>query len=197
MIELIVAVILLMVVIVGLNSINAFSHFHIISASRRSKLQNEVSVALDHMRKQAVFSFGNEFVNGVDSVVAVDIDTPPANRNYVSFYVDSNGDGTGDRWISYRYYNNQIQYCGDCRNDPACNACRETVPGWNNPNVALSENIVGFSVVKPVDGSGRLSENNVNVRLDSCWNPVRPCDTVDNPAVNMTARIFLPSVSTH
>lgn len=197
LIELIVAVILFMVVIVSLNSINTFSHFHIISSSRRAKLQNEVSMVLDHMQKKAVLAVGNEFITGADTVVEIDIDTPIADKDYVSFYIDADADGTGDRWISYRYDANQIQYCGDCEAQSACNACKESVPGWNSADVNLAENIVGIAVVKPADGLGRLTENSIDVTVDACWDPSSTCNTVDNPTVNMTARIFLPSVSTH
>jgi Tfp pilus assembly protein PilW len=60
LVELLVAIILIFVVILGLSSIEIFSRTHLIGSSRRSLLQNELSHSLEHMSKNIVQASGNQ-----------------------------------------------------------------------------------------------------------------------------------------
>jgi len=59
LVELIIAIVLLSVMVIGFSSIETFSRYHVLSADRRVKLQNNVSYALDHMTKHIAQAIGN------------------------------------------------------------------------------------------------------------------------------------------
>ena len=195
LIELLVAIMLVMVVIVGLNSISSFSHFHIISSSRQSKLQNELSTVLGYMKKELVTVNGNEIISGADSIVDIDINSPNQDLDRASFFIDTDNDGSADRWVAFRYDTNAIAFCADCGAQASCGSCLDA-GGWPGA-VTVGENIVAFNVTKPVDSLGRLNENYIDVAVTACWDPSQDCGTVDNPSVNMTASVIFPVVSTN
>ena len=196
--ELLVALILLTIIVMGLGSIDLFSRFHVISSGRRSRLQNEVSLALDHMSKHIVVSYGNEVVSGPNTVISVAVNNPNVNGDRISFHVDSNDDGTAELWRACRYNGNRIEYCPNCTDGTAvCNACN---PAWgSDPANSLGTHITNFQLVKPHDAQNRLTDNFVLVTVGACWDVANPgtCGSQDNPSVNMNARIVMPSVTTH
>lgn len=60
LLELIIAVILLGIVVLAVTNIDYFAHFHVITADRRVRLQNELSLVLEHMSKKVSQSIGEQ-----------------------------------------------------------------------------------------------------------------------------------------
>jgi len=184
LLELLIAIALLSVLILGINSINVFSRYHLISSDRRAKVQNDVSYCLGHITKQGLRTIGNESIFGVNSAVVAVTNTS------LAFFVDANSDGrrdTGnDYWIKYTLNpsNNQLLYCGNCGNSSACASCATEV---------LSDRITAFN---PTKAASFTQGNHVEVQLSGRWNPAASAST-DNPEITMRSTISLPSLSTH
>jgi MSHA biogenesis protein MshO len=183
LIELLVAIILLSVITLGLAGINIFSRFHVISSERRAKLQNEASFVLEHMTKEINRAIGNTAIAGENPVL---ISGDPA----VSVYVDSDasggpGDGVrdtvNDHWIAYRFTGStapqfQVLYYPSYVNP-------------TDPNESIAKRILSPPNIT-------LTDNYLSVQLTACWDPA-VAESVDNPCVDMSTRIKMPSVSTN
>ena len=208
LVELLIALILLSVIVLAVNSINISSHSHVISSDRRAKLQNEASIALAHMNKEISRAIGNELIFGADSVVSTgNILT----NNAIRVYIDSDaGGGLGDgirdtltdRWIAYRFSGAtgvtateyQLWYCPQCT-DATCVTCN---PAWATTENIIAKNIAAFTPTKPVNANSQLNNNFVRVQIVACWNPQTaslPNGTVNNPCVGMDTSMKMPSVS--
>jgi len=191
LVELIIAMVLVSVIVLGLSSINIFSRYHVISSDRRTKLQNEVSFILEHMNKYVSLAIGNEMINGADSVVGI---TQTANSAQMKVYIDANLNGVrDDYWIAYRLDlsgtdSYRLRYCGRCL-DSNCTFGQCVVP-----QEVLGTRITAFNPAKPVNASGQLNRNSLSANLAACWNPA-VSESADNPCVTMNASISMPSVS--
>jgi len=211
LIELLIAIALLSVIVIGFSSIDSFSRYHLLTSERRAKLQNEVSYCLEHMSKNISRAIGNERVNGAKSVIKIRSDDKRAD---VLIYIDANGNGRRDdpaplgvnptlgqdHWVGYRYVRtpdsvlttpNSIWYCGLCRNaDCAFSQC-----------LVSNERLVGGRISDFAPSVNRnpdstLGDNIVNVNITARWQPSQPASG-DNPEVTMRNRIKMPGVSTH
>ena len=189
LIELLIAISLLAVMILGINSIDVFSRFHFFSTDRRAKLQNDVSYCLEHMTKYFFYAIGNESLPGMANSV-VFISPNSSNTSILSVFVDANGSGVkdaGDTWSGYLFNSNahKLTYYAQCA-DSACSIAA------GSPLV-LSSKITAFSAVKDFTKGPY-----VNVSLTACWDPTQTtatCGTSDNPSVTMATSLALPSVS--
>jgi hypothetical protein len=190
LLELLLSLILLGVVVIGLNSIYSFSHSHIFITGKRAKLQNEVSMLLDHVSKNAARATGNEIVSGANSVVREQTNAPNNNNDRVSFNTDTDGNGVSDSWIGYRWQSASkvVQYCGDCADLSDCSSC-------GDPWADVAENIRGFYVTKPTNGLNMMNDNTITIVVEACADQTTACGTMDNPLVNMTVSVSLPKVS--
>lgn len=212
LVELLMALVLLSIIVLGISQIEIFSNFHLISTDRQAKINNEASLALEYMNKQIMQAVGNEIIGGPDSVVqAVASAFPNDDNNQISFAIDTNNDGTADTIRAYRYRNNsapagsknQIWYCPQCpAGDMTCATC---TPAWGTQDNTIARNINSFTPCKPIVGgtctsSGTLEKNYVTIQIQGCWDPTQTyysCGTQDNPSVDMKADIKMPSVSTN
>jgi type II secretory pathway component PulJ len=193
LVELLIAIVLLSLVVLNFSSLDLFSRHHVITADRRVKVQNEVSLAMEHMAKQLSRAIGNIGIQGPVSII------DPANSAGVpadfllQCYIDadaSGGPGDGqrniaDRWIGYRLNGNQLQYCSQCT-DNTCAVCAPA--SWE----LVADNITGFI------STGLINENNITLTVSGCWdadNLFFACGSPDNPSVTMHTRIKMPSVS--
>jgi type II secretory pathway component PulJ len=181
LIELIIAVSLVGVIILGINSINIFSHYQVISSDRRAKLQNDLSYCLEHITKEGMKAIGNERVFGSNSAVY-------ASGSTLSFFIDGNKNGridgvnttTGDYWIRYSLASNQLSYCSTCTTATSCSNCS-----------VLSNKITAFTPSKAANFS---SGTYIDVLITGRWTPGSAVST-DNPEASMRSTIQLPSVS--
>ncbi len=198
--ELLISIVLLSLIVLGFTSINIFSRYHVISADRRAKLQNEASYILEHMTKNIGRAIG-------------DIANSPIDRNNIAgnsairVRIDSNNNGqrdAADTEIVYRY-----------RPAP-----RYEVWYYSNYTTPAS----GYEVISSLSSAGPpgrghitsdftnsfvsyfTTDNFISVRMRACWDPTEAagaCDNPplnpnpDNPSVTMQTRVKMPSVSTN
>lgn len=208
LLELLLAIVLLSIIVLGLTSIDFFSRHNVVNADVRARLQNKTYLALEHIRKNISSTIGNEFTLGQNQVVDI-IDNNPNEAERLKVFVDYNNNGvrdSGDYWRAYRVFYNagnpsdryQLLYCARCQNKN-CNACDPPTFDW----VPVISNLITFIPRKPVVGGGNLTlnENYVDVVITTCLHPeynfdANPdCGTADNPQTTMRTRILLPAVS--
>jgi len=188
LIELLIAIMLLAVVILAINNIDIFSRYQSTSSEQRTKVQNDIARCLEHITKNAANTIGNEEIYGTNTTVYISPDS--ANTAILSFFTDTNGNGTrdaggGDYWVSYNYNTtgHTFSYCNQCPN-AACAAC-------SGSEEILARDITGFSASKDF-----TKGNHINITIAACWDPAKACD-ISNPGFNMTTAVILPSVSTN
>jgi hypothetical protein len=201
LLELLIAITLLSVIVIGFTSIDMFSRYHVLTADRRAKVQNEVSYVLEHMSKEISKAIGDS--NNLPVVI------DDSNRR-VKVYIDYNPDGqrgTGDRWIAYRYRDSsapeaeryQLWYCPQCT-DSTCGVC--TPDDWNstgfiNNGYVLSRKITSFSpTYDNTETDGDPRDDYLEIQSTIRWDPAQAV-SFDNPEVTMSTRIKMPSVSTN
>lgn len=183
LIELLIAVGLLLLVVLGFQSIHLFSNYHVINADRRAKLQNESVYTLQHMAKEISKAIGDISQSAVE---ISDISSDTAIKVYIDYNQNGQRDG-GDRQIAYRFTGTtgspsdryQIWYYSN----------------YVNPSSSyevISRNVTLFEPT--------TTGNYVNVKITVCWdsdgNPVA-CGTQDNPGITMQSRIHMPGVTMH
>ncbi|MCX5701420.1 MAG: hypothetical protein NTW64_00335 [Candidatus Omnitrophica bacterium] len=182
LLELLIAMSLLGLLVIGISSIETFSRYQLTSAGIRSRLQNEVSFLLEHMAKNVNMAIGDYSNLPVDTS-SIDGDTA------IRVYVDLTsgglppGDGKrgagGDCWIAYRFRpatSYQIWYYAN-------------YSGPSSANETIAHDITDFTA------SYSNSNNYIEVIATACANP--PCGSINHPNVTMTSRIEMPSVSLH
>jgi len=183
--ELIIALVLFSLIVIGIGSISVFGRFHVLTSDRRAKVQNEISYCFDHISKFGSRAIGNEAVFGANSAVRIVAGTS------VAFFIDANKDGlrntVNDYWIRYSFASNSLTYCGNCGNDSASASC-------NVPTEVLSSKITSFTPTKNF-----AAGNHIRISITGCYNPAGvpfACNHPNNPSVVMESTISLPSVST-
>ena len=114
--ELLIALVLMGLVVLGINSITLFSRYQLISSERRVKLQNDISFCLDHITKRGLNTIGNESIFGNNSAVLI---VPNVS---LALYIDSPSSSIGirdanDYWVKYTFNSSthQLSYCDNCR----------------------------------------------------------------------------------
>lgn len=104
LLELLVAIVLLSVLVLGLTSIDFFSRNHVISSDRRSRLQNEIYLALEHVNRSVIRATGDNTSYGIldptfvgpfpyhetFTQIRIDLNSPPTPNNYAD-----------DTWVGY------------------------------------------------------------------------------------------------
>ncbi|MFH0855044.1 MAG: hypothetical protein V1869_00795 [Candidatus Omnitrophota bacterium] len=190
LVELLIAISLLAVMILGVSNIDVFSRYHLITTDHRAKLQNDVSLCLEHMTKKLSGAIGNETLYGANS--AVFISPNSTNTAVLSVLADANGSGQreligGDYWIGYNFDSSakQFRYCGQCTSS-LCSSCSVA-------QEVLARNITAFSASKDFSRG-----NYINVTLTACSDPTgatASCGSSNNPAVTMSTSITLPAVA--
>jgi len=196
--ELMIAVVLIILIVIGISSIELFSRSELLSSERRATLQNEVSLVLAHMGKElsrAIGHFG-------DHAIMV-YDEPPTGFS-IGIREDTNRNGQidpypTDSWVGYRFTGFEIRFYPDA--------------GSSNQRPTGSFQVLANHVVprdnsQPPDSWGLVigsnpninptidpNSNFVEVRIRCRWNPAQPVSG-NNPQVEMHNRIKMPSVST-
>jgi Tfp pilus assembly protein PilW len=187
--ELIVALILMFILVLGISSIDIFSHRHVIVADHRAKLQNEATFLLEHMAKNAAKAVGN---NNIADQPAVNTTTVSGGYSK-SLQMFIAGDSSysysysTNHWIAYAFNSTigRVDYCGNCSNS-ACS------PNCNSAWELIASKIFGFY---PSYGS---TTNYIDMTVYACWDPSQSlsnCGTLDNPQINMSVRLQMPSVA--
>lgn len=180
-IELIIAIGLLVVIVLGFSSIELFSRHHVLTSDRRAQIQNEAAVIMEHMSKEIGQGIGDTMNSPVVSVSGL---TAPDHA--LSVWVDSNHDGrfnsTSDSKVIYWYNNTSHEMRYNSSYAGALPVSYEV----------LGRKVSGFN------HSYNTADNYIEANVSACWNPAQAnCGTPDNPNVTLRNRIKMPAVSVH
>jgi hypothetical protein len=200
LLELLISIGLLGFLVLIFSSIDSFSHFHVISADRRSKVQNEVSILLGHISKEAGKAIGSNVISGQDPI---NYTTPISGDPAIRIYVDSGSKGAdglylpGDgRWGSSSDRTVAYRFTGAATNPD------DSYQVWFYPNYTTNPNnyeIVAHNIA-PFNISNDFVRNSANnyfeITITGRWQPAQ-AKSVDNPEIVMRTRMIMPSVSTH
>ena len=223
LLELILAITFLSVIVLGINSIYYFSHFHAVNTERKAAVQNQLTVLKEHLRREISKAIGNEVIYGAGTVIATE---KISSDNAIEIYVDSGASsGTGadiiyaagdgnpftstDHFIAYRFTDAngkkadqyQIWFCPECLN-PNPTQCSSCIIKWGDNIVARK--IVTFQLNPPKSTTTVLTDNSITFQIKTCWDPADSAitgldnGTVDNPCITTTnTLITMPSVTAH
>ena len=100
LVELLLAVALIGLLIVGISSLDSFARLNLITSDRRVQLQNELTLVLEDMSRSIFRATGNNIDRGIASI-----------PNGFQVRVDNNNtpeDYTDDDWIDYTLSGNRI-----------------------------------------------------------------------------------------
>jgi|GEM_PF-2456545 len=188
LLELIIAMVLLIIIMLGFVSVDLFSRHHLFTADKRTKLQNELSLVLEHMSKNIIRSTGDAgnaglwtgtTSSGEDVVdIRVDDSVPPTPGNY-----------SDDIWVGYGLdgragHGGELFFCNNTINHTNYGT-REAL-ARHIPGTGFNFNLVA----DPVTGT----PVGVNVSITARENIANPA-SLDNPEVNMRATVYSRSTS--
>lgn len=181
--EILLATVIFWIVILSFSSINIFGRFNLIQADRRSRVQNEVTGALEDIAKgieRAVGDANNNPINisvsGALTTLSIWVD-PSTNRNGIR--------DAGDYRIAYQWSSSTRRILFF---DP--------YPGASLRQVATRISSCTFTHVF----NAVVKQNLVTVNITGCWDPdgiPYACGTTNNPSVSMLTIIKMPYVSTN
>ncbi|KPK98587.1 MAG: hypothetical protein AMJ95_03615 [Omnitrophica WOR_2 bacterium SM23_72] len=186
LIELSIAVVLISFIVLGIANIDTYYHFHVLDADRRIKIQYETSIALEHMANQLRKGIGDANKPPVTLLL-------PSGTDYrgVRVWVDANKNGVQDAYpddleIGYLFQNGSsvVEYYNPCRG-PSCN--------WAG---SLLNETIASQIAECTFNWSAATGNFVDISITSRYN-TSIATSVDNPEINMTARIQMPAVSTN
>jgi len=190
MLELVIAMVIIGMVIFGFYSIQQFSDYQVVSANRKSQLQNEASLVLEHMAK---YLSNVTSTPGSDAIVFSNSTTFSALRAYA----DANGNGMldtdADSWLEHNVSSAGIlRFCSNLTTTGvACQAGKDMI---------LTKKMRGNL---HTDFAFNNTTNFLDANVTLCWMPslwnstklYERCGQPKNPKVQMRARIPLLSVS--
>ena len=186
LIELLITVILIGMLVLALVSIQRFSVHHMIASERRAKLQNEGYIILEQMTKSLLNATGDIinpavriYPNPTGIAIRVDRNNPPTPQNYSDDNITAYRNNTGYR----------LEYCDGLTGStyPATlNSAACPTGGWQE----ILNRLRDFAITT-ADNNTTIVINFSIVRYD----PANPQTSEDNPEVNMTTRVHMPSAS--
>jgi hypothetical protein len=178
LIELLLCLALISMIVIGFFSIDTFSRHHLLTADRRAKVQNDLSLVMEHMSKKIMMGIGDASQYPLN-----------LNVNCLAVAIDSNANGRydpgTDRVQSYCCSGGTITYC-DAASFAAPGTCTGTREVLSNH---IASCISSATVIVNPDVNYAL------INLTACWNTTAACGTPENPSVNMNSRVYMPSIS--
>jgi hypothetical protein len=184
--ELLIALVLLSMIVLGIANIEIFCKQVFMGADRKTTVINEATYIVEHMSKyigRAIGDARNLTVNSEDPVSGCDNVT----RVWID-YTETGVKDNGDREIVYCFNNasHTLKYYPNYQTwvDPG--------PPLDPPNTTsevLSRNTMVYDV------AFASTMGYVDVTVATCWNASISCGTIDNPRVSLQTRIVMPSVS--
>lgn len=178
--ELIIAIALMGVVIVGVTVFDFSSRQFLQSAERKTKVLNEAALIIDRIVKDALSAVGTRD-NPAIAVAA----------NGINMYPDTNGDGIHDtnddtRWIRYRYINTATH--------------PHTIERLRRPTVGADEiEYISTRAINlatsPVTGATPADTNTVQLILILRFDPTSAVNAINNPQVRIQTSVEVPGWS--
>jgi hypothetical protein len=178
LLELLIAMIILTILVIGFSHVQFLSHIQVISADRRAKLQNDISLILEDISKSVLRATGNANDQGIVPIangfkVRIDFNNPV-----------TPGDFSDDTWVVYTLSNPTGPSTIDKRigsGDTLHLVPRNIIP------LPLATN---FNYVILDNGTG------IEITLTGRNNPAQPI-SVDNPEIQMKSRTYTHSASSN
>lgn len=187
LLELLVAIVLLSVLVLGLTSIDFFSRNHVISSDMRSRLQNEIYLALEHINRSAIRATGDNTSFGILDPTFVG--PSPYHETFTQIRIDLNSPPTptsyaDDTWVGYALdlrggHDGELFYCQDLA---ATNYCGS---GFEANRVIIASHIPldGFRVAQ-VFGPDGVTPIGLTVILNARHDVGIPA-SLENPEMTM------------
>lgn len=175
LVELLVAVVLVGLLVLGISSIDVFSRFHLITSDRRMQLQNQASLCIERIAKDVVRGIGTASVPAVLTCAA----------NELQVRYDSNENGQIDVGVDKvgRFYRNgnNLEYDSDYH------------PGDPYERI-LTQKVVNHVLTTPIDIF--TWEDNVIIRIELVLRH-DPANnrSIENPQLRLFSRVFCRSES--
>lgn len=183
LVELLVSIAIFSVILLALTTISAFSHRHIIDASRRAALQQEASFVVEHVTNSVKSAIGSPVFPGMLT----------SGVTQIAMRIDRNSNGIPDddganQWIAYYYRDTPFFLVDYFANYPSGGAPWPTAGG-----LTIASRITNFTVA-PQNGT-----NHVFVQVTACFNPAGTgalaCGKEKNPSVTISSNIDTPMIS--
>ena len=177
--ELLIAISFLGLVVLSAVAVNTTANRFLVNQNNQVRIANQAENIMDLIVKDIVLSFGDpnnkafEIGSGVASGILIKLRR---------FDVAPEGPDVNDRWVSYKYINNKIEYNSDFSGSGS----------W----VVLTPNAVSLNFqALDVDANGNaLNDNVIKVTLTCRQNPAQPA-SANNSEVTLTTTIRIPSLS--
>lgn len=168
--------------VIGFSNIDTFSHYHVAASDKKAKLQSDAAYVLEHMAKMVGQGIGDVNQEPVDNTSGVSGDA--AVKAWTDYNLNGVRDDASDRQVAYRYRgapDYQVWYYSDYSGSPGSYEI-------------MSSKVSAFT------SSYSSANNYAEIQLSVCWDPdgsPSACGSVDNPAISMRNRIYMPAVSTN
>lgn len=186
LIEILVGLGLVSLVFLTFISIDMFTRYQLVAVDRKAKMQNAISVVMEHMSKNLLLAIGNPLTDL--SPIQAEFESG-SHLKWIKIRVDSNANGMADiadKWIAYEY-----------KTDSESIVYFSNVPEYGSPtgdSQVLAKRIKSFEVSDGILPSGRLVNSFITFFISSRWFTESPIDH-QNPEINMINSISMPAVS--
>ncbi len=196
LLELLIAIVLLSVLVLGLTSIDFFSRNHVISSDMRSRLQNEIYLALEHINRSVMRATGDNISYGI---LGPNVGPSPYHETFIEIRVDLNSPPTptnyaDDTWVGYARdlrggHDGELFYCQDLVGTNYCGS------GFEANRVIVASHIPhdGFRVTR-LFGPDGATPVGLNVTLNARHN-VSVATSLDNPEMTMVGVFYSRSIT--
>jgi len=178
LIELLISLVLMTMIVLSFASFDLYGRYHVLTADRRARVQNDVAFVLEHMTKEISKAEGD--VNHQPILIP----SPPPGGRMEQIQFNSKDCGCV---MSYDFYGTPAGYPFGY----LVEFCEWGVPAAGK---TISKKITNVSP------NYNVTNNYLDIELTGCYDPdgtPNTCGTPDNPSVTMRTRIKMPSVSTH
>lgn len=177
--ELLVAIVLVGLLVLGVSSIDVFSRFHLITSDRRVQLQNQASLCVEQVAKDVVRGIGTASDPAVQACTANELQVRYDSNN--NGQIDSTTAVGGDKLARFYRNGNQFEYYPDYGRD-------------NSTHKDLTTKVVNHVLGTPIniftwEGSVIVRMELV-LRHDSASNR-----SIENPQLRVFSRVFCRSES--
>lgn len=191
LVELILAITLLAVIVLGASALEIAARRFLRSSERRAQVLNEAIYVLNHIAKSALMGIGNE------TVVALNTGNTLYNEQMLFIRQDSNGNFTVDSTDTVIGYAQQSNTVGG-GNDTIIFICPDTgsFNDCTGVEVVNREQLTNRARLRS-EGGGfffTIANNTANISVVLRYNPFNPViDPRDNPQIELNTTIIVPS----
>jgi Tfp pilus assembly protein PilV len=196
LIELLLAIVLLMVIVLGAGTFSLGSRRFLQSSERKTKVLNDLTFILERISKSVLIATGDINNQGITCYTTnlrlrVAINQTTGNPDTTP------ADYSDDRWVEFRVNPSAVNTLQYCSNSAAFNSC-------NSSYQDLTTNLVR-NVGQPSDFKFYCNSNNPNVDVNQVlisnlqlrYDISQPYDPMENPQVGMTPQNVIYSSLLH